>query len=186
VSKHITNHNEEKFKPLLLAGLEGDEIAYANFLSELAVFAKLFIQRKLGYQEESEDLVQEILISIHKARHSYDATRSCMPWIAAIMHYRLSDWLRHHYKQPIQVHTPIEELEAFFADDVTDTSNQNEYIEEVLALLSAKQQAVIKAMYYDDMSVVQTSQALGMSISSVKVTAHRAYHAMRLLWKKES
>ena len=54
-----------------------------------------------------------------------------------------------------------------------------EYIHKAVAELSKTQQSVIHAMYQQELTVSETSHKLGMSVSSVKVTAHHAYKKLR-------
>ena len=55
---------------------------------------------------EVDDLLQEILISIHKARHTYDGERPYKPWAYAIAKFRLQDYLRAHYAD--QLHHAVD------------------------------------------------------------------------------
>jgi RNA polymerase sigma-70 factor (ECF subfamily) len=41
-----------------------------------------------------EDVVQETLISVHKARHTYDPARPFAPWFYAIASHRVVDVFR--------------------------------------------------------------------------------------------
>ena len=44
---------------------------------------------RLSIANEVDDLLQEILISVHKARHTYDGNRPYKPWVYAIAKFRL-------------------------------------------------------------------------------------------------
>ena len=54
----------------------------------------LDVARKRVPAEAVEDVVQEALITVHKARHTYDPARPFGPWFYAIVHSRLIDVLR--------------------------------------------------------------------------------------------
>ena len=171
--------NEAKFKPLFESALKGDKKAYAALLSNVAELAKKYAMRKTGGHADCDDIAQEILVSVHKALHTYDPARPCMPWLAAIMHYRMSDWLRSRYTAANQPKVPIEDVEHFLTDDVTIEPLAYEYVNKAVAGLTQGQQAVITSMYGEELTVVETSEKLGMSVSAVKVTAHRAYKKLR-------
>lgn len=165
--------------PLLVRVLAGDQQAYGDLLTRVASLARSYVQRKLGPNAECDDIVQEILISVHKALHTYDPARPCMPWLAAIMHYRLSDWLRKFYASARIKKIVLDEIRDLLPEPVTATPSDNEHLDEAIRELSPAQQAVIHAMYREDLSVRETSDKLGMSLSAVKVTAHRAYRKLR-------
>lgn len=175
---------EARLHPLFVRALAGDQPAYEEVLRSVAILSRGYVRRKLGANADADDIVQEILISVHKALRTYDPARPCMPWLAAIMHYRLSDGLRRYYSAARIKKAPLEEIEAFISSSVTgqpfaNESFHNESLDEALGALTQGQQAVIHAMYREDLSVSETSAKLGISISAVKVTAHRAYRKLR-------
>lgn len=178
--KNTATEREILLHSLLIAAAAGNKAAYASFLREAHRFATAYVLRKLGQRQDTDDVVQEILISLDKALPTFDASRPCMPWIAAIMHYRLSDWMRKQYTASRRDHVPIEDMEAFLCSpDVTDAAFEYEYVKKAVATLSEGQQAVLHAMYQEELSVLETSAKLGLSESAVKVTAHRAYKTLR-------
>jgi hypothetical protein len=77
----IPRKSAEKYAEVTLlfrAGLDGDRVAYEQFLQKITPLLRAVVCRKLPFQD-TEDVVQEILISIHKARHTYDGERPLMP-----------------------------------------------------------------------------------------------------------
>lgn len=171
--------NEALFRPLFEQTAAGDRKAYTALLTQVAELAKRYVRRKMGDHADADDLVQEILISVHKALHTYDPARPCMPWLGAIMHYRMTDWLRTRYSAAEQQKIPLEEVEEFLSSDVTEEPLAYEYVNKAVATLPDGQQAVIGAMYHEELTVAETGEKLGMSVSAVKVTAHRAYKKLR-------
>ena len=171
--------NESTFHPLFKEALAGNQRAYAELLRTLAPLIKQYASKKSSGHSDCEDIAQEILISVHKALHTYDPARPCMPWLAAIMHYRMSDWLRSRYSAAEAKKVPLADVEDFLMADVTKDPREHEYVSEAVRRLPEKQQAVINAMYHEELSVRETSNKLQMGESAVKVTAHRAYKALR-------
>ena len=72
----------------------GDQPAYDELLRLAARDARGFVARRVGAVDWVEDVVQEALITVHKARHTYDPARPFGPWFYAIVHSRLIDVLR--------------------------------------------------------------------------------------------
>ena len=175
----LSLNKEEFFHPLFASALMGDQQAYGKLLREVAELSKRYVRRKIGGSADGDDIIQEILISVHKALHTYDISRPCMPWLAAIMHYRVSDWLRTRYQQLESQKVPLDDVEECLLADVTQSPLEYEHVTKAVNSLPNGQQAVIKAMYSEDLSVKETADKLGMGISAVKVTAHRAYKKLR-------
>src|SRR6185312_4922023 len=89
--------SEIHLETLFRQSLAGDQTSYRQFLNEVSAWLRKVMAGRIFNQSDVEDVVQEILVSIHKARHTYDGSRRLMPWLNAIATYRLKDHLRRHY-----------------------------------------------------------------------------------------
>ncbi|MDX1950022.1 MAG: sigma-70 family RNA polymerase sigma factor [Rickettsiales bacterium] len=168
-----------ELEELLAEAQKGDKAAYKNFLNKVSAYLKPKLSGKIFDLSEVDDVVQEILISIHKARHTYDFERPLLPWINSIASYRVTDYLRKYYSNRSNEKVNID---SFFdiedENSVTNNKDDNE-IDINLNVLKDKQRKVIELMYFKDMSVKEVSASLKISESDVKVTAHRAYKILR-------
>jgi len=174
-----TKGYEDLLKPLFLQALQGNRMAYGALLTQVSALARAYARSKMGGHADCDDVAQEILLSVHKALNTFDPERPCMPWLAAIMHYRFSDWLRSRYTAAEYKKVPLEDVEDFLEADVTEPVVSGEYIKKAMENLTGGQQAVIQAMYQEELTVAEAGRKLGMSVSAVKVTAHRAYKKPR-------
>ncbi len=162
----------------------GDQRAYAELLRETARFLRPFLSRRLSADGEVDDLLQEILVSIHKARHTYDGLRPYKPWAYAIARFRLQDHLRMHYADRLRLAEDIADLENILHADVTETGIDYESISGEIEKLPDKQSAILRLMHQQGYTAKETAQKLGMNESAVKVAAHRAYKTLRQRLKR--
>jgi len=162
---------------LLRCGLEGDQDAYAQFLEQITPLLRRMTGRRLA-SADVEDVVQEILISVHKARHTYDGKRPIMPWLVSIARFRISDHLRRHYAQMRHQTTDIHELEEILAD-VTDDTDSHESIDELLKDVPEKHKRILTMMHVEGYTAKEVGKHLDMNESAVKVAAHRAIKKIR-------
>jgi RNA polymerase sigma-70 factor (ECF subfamily) len=79
----VTEQNDN-LETLVRRSLTGDQRAYASLLHETTRLLRPFLAKRLSIANEVDDLMQEILLSIHKARHTYDGNRPYRPWVYAI------------------------------------------------------------------------------------------------------
>ncbi|MDD5249809.1 MAG: sigma-70 family RNA polymerase sigma factor [Rhodocyclaceae bacterium] len=172
---------EEKLdlEGLMRRSLAGDQASYAQLLRETARLLRPFLARRLGVDSEADDLLQEILISLHKARHTYDGKRPYKPWLYAIARFRLQDHLRAHYADRLRRAEDISDLENILADDVTEAAISYESISGEILKLPAKQATILQLMHRDGYTSKEVAAKLGMTESAVKVAAHRAYKVLR-------
>ncbi len=165
---------------LLLAAQEADEAAYRRLLKELGLYLQSFLRKRLGNSPYIDDIIQEILLGVHKARHTFDGTRPFLPWFHAIVRYKTIDTMRQ--KRRIQGHEIFDEaaLEQYSETfERVETNTLDEEILRALAALPPKQRQAVELMKLQGLSVKETAAQLGMSEAATKVSAHRAYEFLR-------
>lgn len=159
--------------------LNGDQHAYAELLQETSRFLRPYLAKRLSFTNEVDDLLQEILISIHKARHTYDGDRPYKPWAYAIAKFRLQDYLRAHYSDQLHHADDLSEMEEFLHDDVTKSAISYESIIGEVQKLPEKQATILRLMHQDGYTAKEVAEKIGMKESAVKVAAHRAYKVLK-------
>jgi RNA polymerase sigma-70 factor (ECF subfamily) len=164
---------------LMRKSLHGDQGAYAALLQETARLLRPFLSRRLSMVSDVDDLVQEILISIHKARHTYDGNRPYKPWAYAIAKFRLQDFLRAHYSDQLRHAVDFDELEECLPESVTESAICYESIHAEVQKLPEKQASILQLMHRDGYTAREVAEKMGMNESAVKVAAHRAYKILR-------
>ena len=157
----------------------GDKRAYADLLQETSRFLRPYLTKRLSIASDVEDLLQEILISIHKARHTYDGKRPYKPWVYAIAYFRLQDYLRTYYADQLRSASELSTVEDFLPQPVTNSDFSYESISEVVNQLPDKQAAILQMMHQEGFTAKEVAMKTGMKESAVKVTAYRAYKILR-------
>jgi RNA polymerase sigma-70 factor, ECF subfamily len=169
----------ENLEALMKLSLGGDKRAYAVLLQETAHFLRPFLAKRLNSTCEVDDLLQEILLSIHKARHTYDGERPYRPWVYAVAKFRLQDHLRAHYADHLHHAIELSEVENDLTAPVTESDISYESISGEVQKLPPKQAAILQMMHQDGYTAKEVAEKTGMKESAVKVAAHRAYKILR-------
>ena len=73
---------------------DGDRDAYRILLTEIEPFIRSIAIRYLSRSADMEDAVQDVLMTVHSIRQTYDPKRPFGPWLVAIAHRRIIDRLR--------------------------------------------------------------------------------------------
>jgi RNA polymerase sigma-70 factor (ECF subfamily) len=163
----------------------GDKNAYREVLSQSTRILRGFLIKRVSDKDVIEDIIQDILISIHKAQHTYDASRPFIPWMMAIARFRLTDHFRKVYREAEHEEAYTEELSHDIALDVTNPVGEYEYLYRAIETLPEKQQHVVVWMKIEGLSAKEVAEKLNMSESAVKVTAHRAYKALKIAMEQQ-
>lgn len=177
---------EERLKALFIRGLDGDAAAYHAFLSDLTGHLRGFLRKRLFYlQDDIEDLVQEILMAVHNARHTYRPDHPLTAWVHAIARYKLADFFRARSRREA-LHMPLDdELEIFATCDVEPAEARRD-LSKLLEQLPDRQRLPILHVKLEGLSVTETAKLTGLSDSAVKVGVHRGLKALALKFQGAS
>jgi len=159
--------------------IAGNQHAYTTLLHETTRLLRPFLAKRLSIAHEVDDLIQEILISIHKARHTYDGNRPFKPWMYAIAKFRLQDHLRDHYSDQLRHALDLDDFEDYLHEPVTESPISYESISGEVEKLPKKQATILRLMHQDGYTSKEIAEKMGMNESAVKVAAHRAYKVLR-------
>lgn len=160
--------------------MEGDAIAYAQLLETLSKIIRNYLYGRINRESDIEDIVQETLLSIHKARHTYDWTRPLKPWVLAIANYRMNDFLRKYYRVQKKEVVDYDTIANVFAEeDVTEQRADTEQLQNALNQLPEKQRRIVTLMKVQGYSAKEVAKEMNMSVSAVKVSAHRSYKKLK-------
>src|SRR5262245_27336573 len=84
---------DRELSALMCLAQDGDRAAYESLLRAVLPLLKRVVQGRFSFlpAADREDLVQDILLSLHAARATYDPARPFLPWLMAIAHNRTVD-----------------------------------------------------------------------------------------------
>jgi len=179
----------DRFATLMKAAQGGDREAYVELMRELAPRLRQIVRRYRGFlgNEDIEDLVQDILLSVHAVRATYDPARPFMPWLLAITRNRLADGARRHARQAAH-EVPVEDLAVTFADERTNTTTEvygdPKALKQAIQELPPGQRGAIEMLKLREMSLKEAAAATGISVGALKVATFRAMDALRRRLKR--
>ena len=159
--------------------LAGDSEAYTAALIHITRMMRPYLSKRLTQKAEIEDILQEILISVHKARHTYDGKRPLKPWLFAIAKYRLQDHLRKCYADKLRSACDLNEVDKVPFQHVAESAHNYESIHAEINQLPGKQPQILKLLHTQGYTAREVASVLNMQESAVKVAAHRAYKNLR-------
>src|SRR6201987_3126580 len=89
---------EDEWTGLMRSAMSGDSAAYHRLLKAVTPVLRAAARRGLARAgqpiDESEDIVQAILLAVHLKRHTWDVKAPFAPWLFAIARNKLIDALR--------------------------------------------------------------------------------------------
>ncbi len=168
---------EDPWGAWMAAAQEGDGLAYERLLREIVPMLRAFVTARLRDPIAAEDVVQNVLLSVHRARHTYRPERPFGPWLRAIARNAITDLRREQARRR-------EREGDFDLDRLEGPAPRPESVlsgELVRALdqLPGSQREAVTLLHLEGLSVAEAAERAGVSPSALKVRAHRGYKALR-------
>lgn len=164
----------------------GDRDAYRHLLEAITPYLRGLAARRLGNRNDVEDTVQDILLTIHTVRHTYDPARPFGPWLVTISNRRIIDVLRRQGRSSaheIPIESEHETLSTSEANIQEETANAR-MLRDAMECLPTGQRDAIRMLKLEELSLLEASTVSGMSVASLKVATHRALKKLREIIKK--
>jgi RNA polymerase sigma-70 factor, ECF subfamily len=166
---------------LMARAQDGDGLAYRRLLEEVTPYLRSLAARHRGLSGEAEDTVQDILLTLHAARHSYDVSRPFGPWLLAIARRRIADRLRRLGRRAAaetSLEPKHETISAPGPNLYTLLSGRRGLREAIDRLPSGQRQAVL-LLKLRGLSLREAASESGMSAAALKSASHRGLKALR-------
>ena len=182
---------DRRLAGLMGAAQNGDARAYGSLLEEAAALLRRTVRARSPYLQagDIEDRVQDILLSVHEARATYDPERPFIPWLMAIARNRMADEAR-RYSRRAAHEVGVDVLPETFSGDETnrpaEAAVDSMALQDAIRQLPPVQRRVIEMVKLQEMTHAEASQATGMSIAALKITVHRAVKQLRKLMGSEA
>lgn len=165
---------DEEWTGLMRAAMAGDAQAYRRLLDAVTPVLRAAARRGLARAgqppDQSEDIVQEILLAVHLKRQTWDTAAPFAPWLFAIARNKLIDALRRRGRR---VFVDIDD----FAETIAGPPDQDRVAAREVAAhlqrLPSRQRDVLQAIALDSASIKETATKLAMSEGAVRVALHR-------------
>jgi len=169
----------------MAAAQAGDRTAYRDLLREVAPLVRRVVRGRFPFlsAHDSEDLVQDVLLSLHQVRATYDSTRPFLPWLMAIARNRSADAARRYARRSaneVTVEEYPETSDPAQTNRLDETYRDPEALRQAVKELPKGQRVAIELLKLREMSLKEAAVVSGMSVAALKVASHRATRALRL------
>jgi RNA polymerase sigma-70 factor (ECF subfamily) len=166
----------------------GDSTAYRRLLMAITPYLRAIAARYFRERHDIEDCVQDILLTVHAVRHTYDPGRPFKPWLVAIGKRRIVDRLRVMGRIRARETFLAPEHETFAAAETNlyEAEPDAKALHQAVAQLPEGQRQAITMLKIEEKSLKETSAATGLSIMALKVSTHRAVKSLRKMLDRKS
>ncbi|GIU23668.1 RNA polymerase sigma factor [Shewanella colwelliana] len=179
-SKTIANIAEQQVPEelsdwLVSVASQRDKQAFTRLFQFFAPKILRFGIKQLGNEAQGNELVQDTMTNVWRKAHLYDSSKgAATTWVYTIMRNASFDMLRRiKAKNEQNLGDDIWPVDMAQDEGSSDTESFGDHLMEKQMLdyvesLPLAQQAVVKGVYYQELSQEQLAQQLGVPIGTVK------------------
>jgi len=154
---------------------EGDADAYGALLDDIKPALLHVLRRWAVDRDELQALIQEALLALHTARHTYDPLQPFEPWLFSIVRYVAGRYRRGRMRR-LSWEILVDEVEERPAEPEVDPATQ---LEHVLGQLPPTQREAFTLVKLEGLDLEQAARRAGTTVGALKVRAHRAYKVIK-------
>jgi RNA polymerase sigma-70 factor (ECF subfamily) len=162
---------------------QADPDAPATLVSALSPALLRFFQSQAATREQSDDLLQQTWLRIHRVRHTYRPGEPVLPWIYAIARRVRVDGYRrtrritlHEVAMNVLPETP----------ERAEGRNPGPAFDTLVAALPEAQREVVTMLKVGGLTLEEVARATSSTVGAVKQKAHRAYERLRVLLQMQA
>jgi RNA polymerase sigma-70 factor, ECF subfamily len=171
----------------------GDSAAFAELYDAIAPRLLGFLRKATRDGVATEDLMQQTFLQIHRARGSFIPGAPVMPWALAIAKRLVIDSARRQRVElGLFMNAPVDDdrmtsepTATAAADDALHARRLEQRVQQRLDDLPETQRTAYQLVKQEGLSLKRAAEALGTSVTAVKLRTHRAYLALRAVLGEE-
>ncbi|MBK7580981.1 MAG: RNA polymerase sigma factor [Myxococcales bacterium] len=163
----------------MAAYVAGDSAAFRELFARLAPTLFRVLRRQLATEADATDLLQLTFLHLHRARNDFRPDARLKPWLYTIAYNLKREHFRRAKRRP---EAPLEldgRSDPAVGPTGHDRADAAQAVRLALAQLPESQAEVIVLHWLEGLSFPEVAEALGVTVSAVKVRAHRGYAGMR-------
>ena len=132
--------------------------------------------------EECEDIVQDVLLTLHSVRATYDQARPVLPWVLGIAANRVAEAKRRAARlcaRELLVDTPPDILTCADASSGAQSYGDVEALHHAIAKLPHGQKIAVRLVKLREMTFGEAAALSGTSPAALKAAVYRGMAALR-------
>lgn len=163
----------------MAAYVAGEARAFAVLFERYGPRLLRVMSRGVSRGSDVQDLVQQTFLQLHRARHDFRPGAKLRPWLFTIALNLKRQYFRRagRRSEASLAQENIPEPVAATGDPERDLAGAR--VRKALGGLPEAQREVIALHWFEGLSFREIAEAVGASVSAVKVRAHRGYEKLR-------
>ena len=164
---------------LMIAYQGGDEMAFERLYEELSGPVRAFLHSLTRNASRADDLLQETFFHVHRARQTYDPSRSAKAWVYAIAHNVFLMSCRSEKRRGRHEELAEDELPDVPVPAEAEAFATKDAVRKALGRLSVDRREAVILHHVQGLSFQEVGTVLGITTMAAKLRSHRAMGELR-------
>ena len=178
---------KSRWREWMAGAQRGEALAYERLLEDLLPFVRGLVRARIGSDPSAEDVVQDVLLAIHTARHTFQAGRELEPWVRTIARNAVIDSVRRKQRQlarssGVEAADLPEDPRARASAEADPLPRA---LERALEKLPPVQREAVTLLKVEGLSIAEAAARARTTPGAMKLRAHRGYLLLRDLLGRE-
>lgn len=175
---------DRRLTAAMASAQQGDRASYELVLRDCIPLVKRIARHQGASADFLDDVVQDVLVTLHGARASFDPSRSFTAWLTSITQRRTIDILRKRGRRGArEIYAPL----ALDTHPSTEPDPEQTVVRRTEAAqlhayvdgLPETQREAVRSLALEENSLEDASKATGRTKTALKVNLHRAIKTLR-------
>jgi len=174
--------SEARFGAWMAAAQAGDAEAYERLLGALLPPLRAFVGMLLRDVDRTEDVVQQVLLQLHRARHTYRPEQPFGPWLRTIARHAAIDSVRRTARRrgrELPLADVPEAQEPRHEPSVAQEDRLSPELGRLVSKLPDAQRLAVELFHLEGLSVADAATRLGVEPGALKARVHRGIRTLR-------
>jgi len=163
---------------LMMRAQNGDQRAYTALLTGITPYLRALARRALADRSDAEEAVQDVLLTIHQIRHTYEPGRPFAPWLATVAQRRFVDRIRSNARLAARK-LAAAQVALVEADSQPEEPEDYDALLAAIDTLPQAQKQAVELLKLRELSLKEAAGVTGMTVGALKVATHRALKTLR-------
>ncbi|GEM_PF-2845715 len=172
---------DEQLGKIIQKAKQGKQTAITDLYEQTKDYA-YFVAQQYVEANDIGDVLQESYLSVFQSLYTFDNSKELKPWLHTIVRNKALDHLRKHNRvkfTPIEEIEDLEDFDATMPNELLEQADKRSDILTIIESLPVGQKTVVRLFYLDDLTISEISEALDVSIGTVKKQLYTARRTIR-------
>ncbi|MDC6406674.1 MULTISPECIES: RNA polymerase sigma factor [Maribacter] len=162
-----------------------DISAYEKLVDRYKHMVFTLALRLVGNREDAEEVAQDTFIKVYSALTTFKGESKFSTWLYKIAYRKGLDCLKKHKSQPQTKGFDMQDTSALYLSpeiwNKIEIKERRKTIKRAIEELDNEDSVLITLFYYQELSLVEISEIIGIEANTVKVKIHRARKKLALI-----